>query len=144
MHNNGMTPQSETTLFEDMEFTSNYNNTSTDRTTAKRTLTQTVEKMKGAAKKPKVEKEPDEAACLGADVKPITEKEKGVLETSKIVVKELSDKVEENHTTLKDEKLKDLCRRTCSRNLSKYSLRPPPSKLMSLSSWKAGLAISRR
>ena len=73
-------PQSETTLFEDMEFTSSYNNTNTDRTTAKRTFTQTKEKFKGAAKKPKVKKESDEAASLDAEVKPINEKEKSVLE----------------------------------------------------------------
>ena len=90
-----------------MEFTSSYNNTNTDRTTAKRTFTQTKEKFKGAAKKPKVKKESDEAASLDAEVKPISEKEKSVLEKGKIAVKDLSDKVEENHTTLKDEKLKD-------------------------------------
>ena len=55
-----------------------------------------------------MKKELGDAASLDSDVKPITEKEKGVLGKSKIFVKELFDKVEENHTTLKDEKLKDV------------------------------------
>ena len=63
--------------------------------------------MKGAAKKPKVKKEPDEAANPGDDVKAISAHEKGVLEKIAPVIKQLSDKVAENHTTLNDEKLKE-------------------------------------